>query len=114
MVTAEAAQAAAWVSDMIRLESRGPGDTNNAMRRIARRYQIPFPALFSLRYRSPRRVWADIYAAVRAARDEELQKHIGRLQHDLEITRAIAGPNDSAVRAVEALVVAHTKHGEAP
>lgn len=109
MFTPEAIQAADWVSDLIRLESRGPGDTENAMRRLSSRHGIEYGQLWSLRYRKPRRIWADIYGAIRAARDAEIRKQIGRLEHDLEISRQVAGPDHSAVREVEALVAAHKK-----
>lgn len=38
---------------LVQAESRGPGDTENAMRRISSRWGVPFTFLWSLRYRPP-------------------------------------------------------------
>lgn len=104
MSTAEVVQAKDWMTRLVQLESRGPGDTENAMRRLARRYGIEFGALWSLRYRSPQRIWADVYTALRTAYAAECERQMRALQHDLEITRAAAGSDHPSVVAAEALV----------
>lgn len=109
MSTAEVMQAKNWMSRLVQLESRGPGDTENAMRRLSRRYGIEYGALWSLRYRSPRRVWADIYNALGAAYARECERQREVLAHELAVTQAIVGPQHGAVVAAEAVVGAHSR-----
>jgi len=97
-------QASAWSNDLIARESRGPGDMPNAMRRLARRYGLHYGTLRSLRYRLPKSITASAFAALRAAYEAECQRQIRKLEHELEITKTIAGPDHAAVRAGMALV----------
>lgn len=100
----EAAEAQGWVDRLIRQESRGAGDTDNAMRRLSRRHGIDYSSLWSLRYRSPKRIWADTYNRLRAAYVAECERQMRALHHEIEITRAAAGSDHPAVREAEALV----------
>jgi hypothetical protein len=104
MSTAEVFQAKDWASRLIKLESRGPGDTDNAMRRIARRHGIEYGAIWSLRYRSPKRVWADVYTALRAAYEAECARQMEAMRHEIEITKRITGADHAAVAAAAAVV----------
>lgn len=97
-------QAASWAKSLLHKESRGPGDTDNAMRRLSQRYGIPYGSLWTLRYRKPKDVFASVYFALQNAYAAECERQLKRLQHDIEITKRIAGPNGRAVRAAEALV----------
>jgi len=47
-------EAAQWAKQLIHQESRGPGDYDNARRRIARKTRIPYSLLWALAYRKPR------------------------------------------------------------
>jgi hypothetical protein len=99
MVTAEVTQAKAFASDLLRWEARGPGDTDNAMRRVARRYGIEYGQLWSLRYRAPKRIWADVLTAIREAHEAERQRQLRALAHETELTAALAAehqPNSVA------------------
>ena len=53
MPDADVIRARSAFDELLRLEIRGPGDTANAMRRIATRAAIPFGKLWALRYRPP-------------------------------------------------------------
>ena len=88
------------------MRARGPGDTDNAMRGIERDYGIAHSILWSLRYRPERyrTIGAEIYARLQAAYAAECERQQRKLAHEIEITKAIAGPDSAAVRAVEALV----------
>lgn len=55
-------QSRAWARDLVNADVRGPGDLDNAMRRVEARWGIPFAALWSLRYRPPKDVGASVYA----------------------------------------------------
>ena len=68
-------------------ECRGPGDLENAMRRVEQRWGIAFAVSWALRYRRPKTIAADIYArhiqAVETFRETQLQ----RLQNERAETR---------------------------
>lgn len=96
--------AAYWAKHLTLRESRGPGDTGNAMRRLESRYGVPYSALWSLRYRRPKDIVTSVYMRLRAAYEAECERQMRLLQIELEITRAKAGPLSSAVVAAEALV----------
>lgn len=97
----EAAHKADW---LVQRESRGPGDLENAMRRVASKYDIPFSALWSLRYRKPNDLVTSIFFAIRSAYDAECDRQMRLLQHEIQITKAKAGPSANSVRSAEALV----------
>ena len=92
-----------WANNLIQREARGPGDTENAMRRVSQRYGIDYAALWSLRYRPPKRIFADIYFGLRAAYLDECDRQLKRLNHELIITKAKAGPDAASVRAAQAV-----------
>lgn len=89
---------------MVERETRGSGDTEAAMRRIEMKYGVSYSDLWALRYRKPKRIWADVLERIRAAYEAQRQEQMRRLQHDIEITKAISGADCAAVRAAEALV----------
>jgi hypothetical protein len=103
MSDALVSDAQGWAKWLILQESRGPGDTENAMRRVAARYGVDFRALWALRYRPPKRIFADIYFVLRAAHAAECERQLRRLRHDLELTKAAAGSHHASVRAAAAL-----------
>jgi hypothetical protein len=96
--------AARWAEALVKAESRGPGDLDNARRRIARRHGLSHSILWRLRYRRPRDVLASVYFTLRSAYETECARQIDRLAHELEVTKAIAGADGRAVRAAQALV----------
>jgi hypothetical protein len=82
------------------------------MRRIARRHGIEYGAIWSLRYRSPKRIWADVYTALRAAYEAECARQMEALRHEIEVTKRIAGPAHPAVVAAEAVVGAEDRQAD--
>jgi hypothetical protein len=103
-------QAAAWAKRLTQSEARGPGDLENAWRRLGQRYGVPWRAFWSLRYRRPNEIAASIYLRLQAAYEAECERQVRRLTHELELTRAKAGASHPAVVAAEALV--SKDHGE--
>ena len=95
-----------WANEMVLRESRGPGDMDNAMRRIATRYGLEPGTLWGLRYRPPKRIFADIYFRLRDAYQAERERQLRLLEHEIAITKAKAGPDRVAVRAAETVVAA--------
>lgn len=83
-------RAANWADALVRREHRGPGDTLDAARlRAARKHRLPERLLWALRYRKPKRIWADLYLSLEAAIAAEVQAQEARLAHELELTRAL-------------------------
>lgn len=97
-------QAATWAKQLTQTEARGPGDMENAWRRLEARYGVSWRTFWALRYRRPREITAFLFDQLKAAHSAECERQMRRLQHDIEITQAIAGPDCPAVRAAQALV----------
>lgn len=98
-----ALQARQWANELVRRESRGPGDVDNAMRRLEARYGIPASTLWRLRYRTPTDIFVSVFLKINAAYQAECERQLRLLEHDLAITKAKAGDFHPAVRAAEAL-----------
>jgi len=102
-------QAAMWSKDLTRMKARGPGDTENAMRSIAREYSIDYGFLWSLRYRRERLriISVSVYETIRAAYRAECERQLRKLENEIARTEQIAGADSSAVRAAKAVVGPH-------
>ena len=98
-------QAAAWSKELTRLKSRGPGDTENAMRFIARHYGLDYGFLWSLRYRRDRLriISISVYEGIRAAYRAECAAQMRKLGNDIKRTEEIAGPDNAVAHAAKAL-----------
>lgn len=103
-MSAAASDARSWANFLILRESRGPGDTENAMHRLEHRYGIPWRTFWGLRYRPPPDVLTGIHDRLRQAYHAECERQTRLLKHEIEISKIIAGPDAPAVRAAEALV----------
>jgi hypothetical protein len=79
--------ARSWANELIRRESRGAGDTENAMRRLESRYGIPWRTFWALRYRPPADVFVGVYLQLRAAYEAECERQQRLFEHEREITR---------------------------
>ena len=83
-------EAASWADMLVRREHRGPGDTIDAARqRAARKHKLPEQVLWALRYRKPKRIWADLYKKLELAVAAEIQSQEARLAHEIEVTKAL-------------------------
>lgn len=83
-------RAASWADLLVRREHRGPGDTTEAARvRAARKHRLPERLLWSLRYRRPKRIWADLYLSLEAAVAAEVKAQEARLAHEITLSRAL-------------------------
>jgi hypothetical protein len=89
---------------LVAREMRGPGDVDNAMRRLETRYGVPYQALWSLRYRRPKEIAAHVYAGIIAAYDAQCDQQAKRLEHERSITRAKGSIAEAFVRAADAVV----------
>lgn len=102
--SAYAKDACSWANALIRRETRGPGDQENAMRRLEARYGISWRTFWSLKYRPPSDVLTGIYFRLRDAYQSECERQMRLLEHELAITKAKAGALNPAVAATETVV----------
>lgn len=97
-------QASAWADQLLRWESRGPGDTKNALRRLARRTGVSYATFWSLRYRRPKDLYCSVFDKLHAAHESARQHQLARLTDEIETTKARSGADRASVRAALALV----------
>lgn len=97
----DARQKSSW---MINRETRGPGDMENAMRRIAGRCGVSYSALWRLRYRKPPDIMISFYSRICEAYDEECERQRRLLEHELSISRAKTRLGQDIIGASAALV----------
>ncbi len=109
--TAYLDQAAIWSRDLTQMKSRGPGDTENAMRQIEREYGVDYGFLWSLRYRRDRLriISISVYESIRAAYRAECAAQMRKLGNEITRTEEIAGADSAAVHAAKALLDAPNK-----
>lgn len=67
-------EAKEWAHALTRAESRFPGDYGPAMGRVANKTGVPSGVLWRLRYRLPKAIDVDHYAALGAAYADEQRK----------------------------------------
>lgn len=92
-------QARDWAREIVNADVRGPGDLENAMRRVESRFGISFAALWALRYRPPKDVAASIYLKLQQAHAAVCESQMRKYQHELEKTRQTTGHSAALVRA---------------
>lgn len=98
-------QAVRWSKELTRMRSRQAGDTENAMRSIAREYDVEYGVLWQLRYRSTRMkdIGVGIYTRLHNAYLAECERQEAKLRHEREITKATGGITQILVSAADAL-----------
>lgn len=96
----DAATKARW---LVQREVRGPGDLDNAMRRVEARYGVSFSTLWSLRYRRPKDIFTSAYIAILNAYEAECERQRKLLEHEQAITKAKTGVSAHLARAASAL-----------
>ena len=92
-----------WANALIRREARGPGDQENAMRRLEARYGIPWRTFWSLKYRPPSDVFVSVYMRLRDAYQSECERQKRLLEHEIAICKAKGLADAPAVGAAEAV-----------
>ena len=99
-------EAAGWSKDLTRMRSRGPGDTENAMRSIAREYGVDYGTLWRLRYRrsSIKDIGVTVYMSLKAAYQAECERQLRKLKNEIANTEAVAGSASTVVDEAKALV----------
>ena len=107
-------EAAGWADFLVRREHRGPGDTVEAARqRAARKHRLPEQLLWALRYRKPKRIWADLYVKLEQAAAAECERQEEKLRHELEITKRLPPTADRLALIAETEALLGPASGEA-
>lgn len=83
------AQASGYARRLVETEARRNGQPlKTAARSVARRLKASPGAIWSLLFRPPKQVSANLLFALETAVDHELEREIGELQHELATHRA--------------------------
>lgn len=100
--------AADYANRMIEREARGPGDTENAMRRIEATTGIGYWSLWSLRYRRRdlKTIAADQFQRIRNAYLATCERQLSALKHELAVEQARNGNDDLSDLVAEAEALA--------
>lgn len=94
-----------WANELVRRESRGPGDYENAMRRLEQRHGIPWQTLWRLRHGRMKDIYVSIYVRLQAAYQAECERQMRMLAHEIEIAKAKGLAGSPVVAKAEALVI---------
>jgi hypothetical protein len=89
-----------YAKRMVLREAKGPGDVEDAMRRIESMTGIGFSTLWSLRYRPPKTICHDKFQRIREAYLSLCERQLSSLRHELEI-EATRGRSDAFVDLVD-------------
>jgi len=98
-------EAAGWAGFLLKTEVARHGDTDQAMRRAAKKAGVPHSRFWSLvrRPQTLKDIGASIYFSLHHAYQAECERQQRLLQHELDIARAKAGPRSALVRAAARL-----------
>jgi hypothetical protein len=66
----------------------------------------PYSALWRLRYRKPKDIWASVYVKLQAAYLAACERQKRKLAHETAISKALLGPDDPVVLQAEAFLQA--------
>ncbi len=97
----EAAEISKWLT---RREAIGPGDMENAWRRLEVRYGLPWRLFWSLRYRRPSTIASHYYLKLHAVYQAERERQMKLLRHETFVTAQIAGSASDHMVAAQAAI----------
>lgn len=93
-----------WANELVRMNSRGPGDYENAMRRLEGRYGISWQTFLRLRYGRIKDISASIYTRINAAYCAECDRQQRLLALQIETAKAKGLARSPAVEAAQSLL----------
>lgn len=96
-------EAAGMARELVSRESRGPGDTENAMRRVESKFGVPYATLWALRYRKPKDIMVGTFLRLAGAYEAQRQEQLKRLEHERAITKVTGRLASYLVAASDAL-----------
>lgn len=98
--------ATGYVRRMVANETRGWGDQENALERLANRYGLPFWTLNNIRTGRAKTVEASVFDAIKSAFADHCSVQAARLLHEAETAKAVNPdvPLDDIEDQIRALV----------
>jgi hypothetical protein len=110
-VMSSADVASDYVRRMVENETRGWGDTDNALARLEAKYGLSFWTLQNLRTGRAKTVEASLFNRIKAAFVDQCGRHAARLLHEAEMAKAVNPDVDVAaienqIRALAARLAA--------
>ena len=96
-------EAAEKCRDLAKWETRGPGDLDNAMRRIEQKYRVDYWLQWALRYRTPKDITIGAYFCIANAHASECERQMRLFEHERSITKATGRLSSYLVRAADAV-----------
>lgn len=94
-----------YARELVKMESRGPGDTGNAMDRLQTRYGIGVWQISHLRANRAKSCDTKLYTKIRLAYLDMCARQVSKFQHKIEMERA-AGDDTNSDLAAEAAALA--------
>lgn len=96
-----AEMAAGYVRRMVETETRGWGDTDNALARLEMKYGLPYWSLNNLRTGRAKTVEATLFNRIKTAFADQCARHAARLLHEAEMAMAVNPDDDVAAIQTE-------------
>ena len=103
------AEAKRIVNELLRLESRGSGDLEAAMRRLGNRYGLSWRVFWNLRYRNPEDVFVGVFEKLKTAYRAECRRQLRKLEHEIRIAQSKGVFVDDLAAETERLVAQCTE-----
>lgn len=85
---------------LIAREASTGRDTGEAMRIASRKHGIPFSALWALRYRAPKDVFASVFFAIQTAYEATVADQERKLRHEIDIQKAKGALAEDSARQI--------------
>ena len=95
-----AGEASGFVRRMVENETRGWGDTDNALSRLEAKYGLPFWSLQNLRTGRAKTVEASLFNRIKAAFVDHCGKQAARLLHEADMAKEVT-PEDVDLGAIQ-------------
>lgn len=83
--------------ELLKQESRGTGDTENAMRRIEARYGVPYGLQWALRYRPPKDIVVSAWTRLLVAYEAECERIERKAALERERIRILRNATDPSL-----------------
>ncbi|MBB3808781.1 hypothetical protein [Pseudochelatococcus contaminans] len=107
-------RASSWSHELVMRESRGPGDYQNAMKRVGRKTGVGYSLLWSLRYRPPKDLPTSAFLRLWRAWETVRENQMRALEHDFARTRAEAGDEHDSIVATSHVLDSYRGQNETP
>lgn len=88
---------------LVSKEIKAGESAEGAMRRVARNCGVSYFTLWQLRYRAPKRIFADVYLAIQSAHEAMCEQQRKKLEHEIRLREAAGRADAPLVSAARRL-----------